>query len=176
MLSHVQFRTKIASAVWMQDQKQWQLEILDLTSNTTHLAYYDIIFSAVGTLRVPNIPSLYNKFTGPLMHTGHWDASIDLKGKRVALVGSGARFVHSTCSSIAKFNTDINVNSAVQVIPHLALESSQLISFQRTAPWVVPQILSTISEGTKRTFSNYPVVLFMYRCVLFILVSTVRQL
>ncbi|KAL7310606.1 hypothetical protein PS15m_010086 [Mucor circinelloides] len=149
MLSHVQFRTKIASAVWMQDQKQWQLEILDLTSNTTHLAYYDIIFSAVGTLRVPNIPSLYNKFTGPLMHTGHWDASIDLKGKRVALVGSGA--------------------SAVQVIPHLALESSQLISFQRTAPWVVPQILSTISEGTKRTFSNYPIVLFMYRCVLFIL-------
>ncbi|KAL9540496.1 hypothetical protein MBANPS3_009644 [Mucor bainieri] len=91
MLPHVQFKTKVTNAVWQQDQKQWQLEILDLTSNTTHIKHYDFIFSAIGTLRIPNIPSLYKKFTGPLMHTGGWDGSIDLKGKRVALVGSGAR-------------------------------------------------------------------------------------
>lgn len=93
MLPHVQFKTKVTSAVWQQDQQQWQLEILDLAGNTTHVLYYDILFSAMGTLRIPNVPSLYKKFTGPLMHTGAWDESIDLKGKRVALIGSGARFV-----------------------------------------------------------------------------------
>ncbi|KAF1800527.1 hypothetical protein V8B55DRAFT_1535297 [Mucor lusitanicus] len=149
MLPHVQFKTKVKSAVWQQDQKQWQLEILDLTSNATHIAHYDIIFSAMGTLRIPNVPDLYKKFTGPLMHTGSWDGSVDLKGKRVALVGSGA--------------------SAVQVMPHLAIESSQLISYQRTSPWVVPQILATISDGTKQMFANYPILMFMYRCILFVL-------
>lgn len=93
MLPHVQFKTKVTSAVWQPDQQQWQLEILDLASHTTQVMHYDILFSAIGTLRIPNIPNLYKKFTGPLMHTGAWDASIDLKGKRVALIGSGARFV-----------------------------------------------------------------------------------
>ncbi|GAN02050.1 4-hydroxyacetophenone monooxygenase [Mucor ambiguus] len=149
MLPHIQFKTKVTNAVWQQDQKQWQLELVELTSNTTHIMQYDIIFSAIGTLRIPNIPSLYRKFTGPLMHTGGWDETIDLKGKRVALVGSGA--------------------SAVQVIPHLAAESSQLISYQRTSPWVVPQILSTISDGTRLMFANYPILMLMYRYILFVL-------
>lgn len=75
----------------MDDTKQWKLEKQNLSTNETSIAYHDIIFSAVGTLRVPNIPKLYNKFSGPLMHTANWDTSINLKGKRVALIGSGAR-------------------------------------------------------------------------------------
>lgn len=91
MIQQTKFETKIASAVWMDDTKQWKLEITDLPTNKISIAYYDIIFSAVGTLRVPNIPKLYNSFSGSLMHTANWDSTIKLKGKKVALIGSGAR-------------------------------------------------------------------------------------
>jgi cation diffusion facilitator CzcD-associated flavoprotein CzcO len=48
-------------------------------------------FSGAGLLRVPNIPPEFKAFKGQVVHTANWDPSIDYKGKRVALVGSGSR-------------------------------------------------------------------------------------
>ena len=54
-----------------------------------------------------------------LMHTAQWDATVDLTGKRVAVIGTGA--------------------SGVQVVPELADTAAQLTVFQRTPPWMVPK-------------------------------------
>jgi len=53
------------------------------------------------------------------MHTGAWDESVDLAGKRVAVIGSAA--------------------SAVQSIPEIAKVAGQLHVFQRSANWVLPK-------------------------------------
>lgn len=50
-------------------------------------------FSGVGCLRILNIPSEFKEFKGQVVHTGSWDDSIDFKGKRVGLIGSGSRYI-----------------------------------------------------------------------------------
>ena len=81
----------------------------------------DVVVSAVGlfgSVRYPDIEGLAD-FSGDVMHTAQWDASVDLTGKRVAVVGTGA--------------------SGVQVVPELASTAAQLTVFQRTPPWMVPK-------------------------------------
>jgi cation diffusion facilitator CzcD-associated flavoprotein CzcO len=53
------------------------------------------------------------------MHTARWDHSVDLAGKRVAVVGTGA--------------------SAIQVIPAIAPVATEVLVMQRTPPWVMPR-------------------------------------
>jgi cation diffusion facilitator CzcD-associated flavoprotein CzcO len=42
---------------------------------------------------VPNTPKMFDTFEGKVVHTAKWDNSIDMKNKRVAVIGSGARYV-----------------------------------------------------------------------------------
>ena len=66
----------------------------------------------------PEIDGL-ESFAGPRFHTARWDHAVDLRGKRVAVIGTGA--------------------SAAQVVPEIAPIVSELTIFQRTAPWIVPK-------------------------------------
>lgn len=52
-------------------------------------------FCGIGGLRVPNIPPEFTKFNGPIVHTADWDHSVDFENKRVALIGSGSRYVRA---------------------------------------------------------------------------------
>jgi cation diffusion facilitator CzcD-associated flavoprotein CzcO len=81
----------------------------------------DILVSATGGLSNPLIPELEGRetFEGPQFHSARWDHDVDLKGKRVAIVGSGA--------------------STVQFLPHVARDAAQVTLFQRTPPWVMPK-------------------------------------
>ncbi|MGX1775841.1 flavin-containing monooxygenase [Nocardia brasiliensis] len=79
------------------------------------------LVSAVGALEQPKSPAIagLDRYTGTLMHTARWDHSYDYRGKRVAVIGTGA--------------------TALQVIPRLAEQVEQLTVFQRTAIWVAPK-------------------------------------
>ncbi len=81
----------------------------------------DILVSAMGGLHEPALPALpgQEKFAGPSFHSARWDENIDLKGKKVLLIGSAA--------------------SAVQITPEIAPHVARLTVFQRTANWVVPR-------------------------------------
>jgi lysine/ornithine N-monooxygenase len=50
-------------------------------------------FSGVGGLRIPNIPPEFKTFKGEVVHTAQWNTSLDFNNKRVALVGSGSRYI-----------------------------------------------------------------------------------
>jgi len=67
--------------------------------------------TATGSLRVPKIPGEFLKFKGELVHTALWNKSINLEGKRVAVVGTGA--------------------SAIQAIPEVAKVAKKLVVYQR---------------------------------------------
>jgi len=113
---HLMLGTSVRRLIWNEDAVHWEVELAD---DRTVVA--DVVVSAVGLFggaRYPDIAGLAD-FAGDLMHTSEWDATVDLTGKRVAVVGTGA--------------------SGVQVVPELAGTAAQLTVFQRTPPWMVPK-------------------------------------
>jgi cation diffusion facilitator CzcD-associated flavoprotein CzcO len=106
---------EVLKATWDEAEDAWRVK----TTRGELIA--DVLVSACGGLTeplTPEIPGMAD-FTGQAMHTARWDHSVDLAGKRVAVVGTGA--------------------SAVQVIPAIAPIASQVVVMQRTPPWVMPR-------------------------------------
>ena len=66
----------------------------------------------------PDIPGL-ERFAGPAVHSARWDHGVDIAGKRLAVIGTGA--------------------SAIQLVPELAKQAAHLTLFQRTPAWVLPK-------------------------------------
>ncbi len=111
---HLTLGTSVHRLVW--NERRWDVELGD-----GRTLFADVVVSAVGLFGAPRYPDIAGiaEFAGDLMHTSRWDPSIDLTGKRVAVVGTGA--------------------SGVQVVPELADTVAQLTVFQRTPPWMVPK-------------------------------------
>ena len=78
------------------------------------------VISAVGQLNRPHIPDIAGQhdFAGPTFHSSAWDHSVDMTGKRVAMIGAGA--------------------SGFQIAPTIAPDVEHLTVFQRTAQWMFP--------------------------------------
>lgn len=102
---------------------------------------------APGGLRVPYIPNEMKTFTGPTMHTAEWNHNIDLKKKRVAVIGSGA--------------------SAVQVIPSIVDAVDTLHCYQRKPPYVLPRFQFTFPTFIKTIFFYLPFIMWLYRCLIY---------
>jgi cation diffusion facilitator CzcD-associated flavoprotein CzcO len=109
-------RTRIVAATFDDDRHVWRLDTDDGRSLTARF-----VVGATGVLtqpKPPDIPGL-DTFTGAVMHTARWDHELDLRGRRVAVIGTGA--------------------SAVQVIPSIAPRVEHLTVFQRTPVWCLPR-------------------------------------
>jgi cation diffusion facilitator CzcD-associated flavoprotein CzcO len=116
---HLLLGTSVRAVRWNEEARHWDIELDSADENRAVVA--DVVVSAVGlfgSVRYPDIAGLAD-FSGAVMHTAQWDSTVDLTGKRVAVVGTGA--------------------SGVQVVPELADTVGQLTVFQRTPPWMVPK-------------------------------------
>ncbi|HEU4701023.1 MAG TPA: NAD(P)/FAD-dependent oxidoreductase [Conexibacter sp.] len=111
---HVRTGTDVHDAAWDEQAQRWRIE----TSRGTLTAR--VLVAGMGGLSEPALPHIpgADDFRGPAFHTARWDHSVDLRGKRVAVVGTGA--------------------SAVQVVPRIQPLVEQLSVFQRTPPWIMP--------------------------------------
>jgi cation diffusion facilitator CzcD-associated flavoprotein CzcO len=139
---HMRFNTTVESARWDEETETWHIA---LAGGQTLTARY--LITATGFLsqpKMPDIPGL-SGFTGKVIHTTAWDDNYDLKGKRVAIIGTGA--------------------TAVQLIPELAKKAADLTVYQRTAIWVVPKLDFRFSERAKRLFARVPLVQRAIRAV-----------
>jgi cation diffusion facilitator CzcD-associated flavoprotein CzcO len=127
---HVRLNTAVESAAWVDDH--WELE----TSQGTLSAR--VLVAGMGPLTEPKIPDIpgLDDFDGPVFHSARWDHEADLKGKRVASIGTGA--------------------SAIQYVPAIQPEVSQLHVFQRTAPWVLPHSNRPIRDWERRLYRAVP--------------------
>ncbi|WP_306243526.1 NAD(P)/FAD-dependent oxidoreductase [Mycobacterium sp. TY815] len=116
---HLMLGTRLRSAGWDDDAGRWHLQ-LDRQGSARELVVDVVVCAAglFGSVRLPDITGLAD-FAGTLMHTAQWDHDVDLTGKRVAVIGTGA--------------------SGVQVVPELAKIAGRLTVFQRTPPWMVPK-------------------------------------
>ncbi|WP_293001784.1 NAD(P)/FAD-dependent oxidoreductase [Mycobacterium sp.] len=81
----------------------------------------DIVVPAVGQLSRPALPAIpgLDTFAGPSFHSADWQHDVDLSGKRVAVLGTGA--------------------SAIQFVPRIRRIAKQVTVFQRSAPYVIPK-------------------------------------
>ena len=81
----------------------------------------DVVVPALGQLSRPVVPEVEGReeFAGHAFHSARWDHGVDLRGKRVAVVGTGA--------------------SAIQIVPAIVDEVGELTVFQRSAPYVLPK-------------------------------------
>ena len=134
----VRFGTEVRRAVWDDDTATWRVEV-DGPDGAETLTV-DAVVSAVGQLNRPLVPDIegLGDFTGPCFHSGAWDHDVDLAGKRVAVIGTGA--------------------SAVQFVPEIAERCAALTVFQRTPPWMGPtdDYHDPIGPGLRWMLENVP--------------------
>lgn len=130
----IQFNTRVSSATFDDATATWRIETDDGVALT---AAYCIM--ATGCLSVANKPKFegQDSFAGPIYHTGHWPhEGVDFTGQRVAMIGTGS--------------------SAIQSIPEIAEQASQLFVFQRTANYAVPAHNGPLDPEAVREFkANY---------------------
>ena len=109
------------------------------------------VISAVGQLNRPHVPEIAGPgdFAGPAFHSARWDHSVDLTGKRVALIGAGA--------------------SGFQIAPTIAADVAQLTVFQRTAQWMFPNpnYHAPVGPGVRWALRHLPFYGRWYRFLIF---------
>ena len=147
---HVRFATELTSAVWDEARQVWRCGLKPKNGPEETLET-PILITAVGQLNRPSLPALdgIETFTGPAFHTGAWDHAVDLTGKRVAMIGTGA--------------------SGMQAGPSIAAQVAQLTIFQRTPHWSIhnPNYHAKVSEGVKWALKHIPFYAQWYRFQLF---------
>lgn len=134
---HLMVRTAVRRLRWDDDKLLWGIDAESLDDGQIFRLNADVVVSAVGLFSEPKLPNIVglSEFDGPVMHTSRWDEAIDLGGKHVAVVGTGA--------------------SAVQVVPEIAKIASNVTVFQRTPPWMVPKDDRPFSPAELARFSRF---------------------
>ena len=131
----IRYNTAVLRAQWAEDARRWMVH----TTQGMFTASF-LVFSC-GPWHQPFVPELPGLagFPGTVLHTARWDHDVELAGKRVAIVGTGA--------------------SAVQVIPEIQPLASELHIFQRTASWVLPRPDLSIPVAARHLMRRVPLLL-----------------
>ena len=89
---HCRFHTSLDKAEWDVDANVWRIETRDLRTGEKQLARATALVSAIGVLVVPKIPKLegIECFKGEVFHSARWKHDVDLRGKRVGVLGNGS--------------------------------------------------------------------------------------
>jgi len=147
---HVRWETEVIEACWDDDTASWSVRARDRDGTTTTLAARAVI-SAVGQLNRPHLPDIEGQrdFAGPAFHSTEWDHTVELAGKRVAMIGAGA--------------------SGFQIAPAIAGDVERLTVFQRTAQWMFPNpnYHAEVGPGVRWALRHLPFYGRWYRFLLF---------
>lgn len=130
---HIRFGTEVASADFDESSNTWTI-----TTSAGETVEVDVLVSAVGQLSRPSWPRIAGRetFTGASYHSAQWDHGVDLTGKLVAVIGTGA--------------------SAIQFVPEIAPVVSGLSLFQRTPPYLLPRPDTEFSSLHHKIFTRLP--------------------
>jgi cyclohexanone monooxygenase len=124
----ITFNTRVQSATFDEESNLWTVKTD--TGDTVTSRY---LITAVGALSVSHTPPFpgADSFRGASYHTGQWPhEKVDFTGRRVGVIGTGA--------------------SAVQAVPLIAKEASELTIFQRTANYVLPARNGPVADDVKK--------------------------
>lgn len=144
VLRHVRFGHEVQDASWDARAKRWKIT----TSQGPFTA--DVLVAGVGALSEPKIPKLegIERFQGKAFHSARWDHAHDLRGKDVAVVGTGA--------------------SAIQFVPAIQPLPKKLTVYQRTPPWIIPRFDRPIRELERKMFAAVPASQWLARAGIYV--------
>jgi 4-hydroxyacetophenone monooxygenase len=147
---HIRFETKVESLTWEEGRSVWRVEVR-AKDGAMETIEANAVVTAVGQLNKPRIPQIdgVGTFEGPAFHSAEWRHDVDLAGKRIAVIGTGA--------------------SAYQFVPEIAPKVAHLTVFQRSPPWglPVPHYHEDVPEGMKWLLDHVPYYDKWYRFWLF---------
>lgn len=137
---HIRFDTQITGAAFDEATGLWTGTVRNGKPFSAR-----VVVSAIGALSDPAFPKVpgLDGFEGKLFHTAAWDDDYDLRGKRVAVIGSGA--------------------SAIQAVPAIAPEVGHMSVFQRTPSWIMPKPDREIPDAEQETYRKKPLKLYARR-------------
>jgi cation diffusion facilitator CzcD-associated flavoprotein CzcO len=130
---HIRFGANVEQVVYDEARKLWTVSVEGQPNVTAR-----ILVCATGYLSRPKLPEIpgIESFAGKVIHTAAWDHDYALKGKRAAVIGTGA--------------------TAVQLIPEVAKELEALHVYQRTATWVGPKPDTKIAPVLRAIYRALP--------------------
>ena len=130
---YIHFGCNVDRAHWDDDELRWHVFTKD---GREYVAQF--LVSGAGGLHIPLIPDFpgLDEFAGAAFHSAQWDHSVDITGKRVAVIGTGA--------------------SAIQIVPEIVKDVAELQLYQRTPAWVMPRPNNPIPPWLRRTFAYVP--------------------
>ncbi|OKO83022.1 NAD(P)/FAD-dependent oxidoreductase [Bradyrhizobium sp. AS23.2] len=146
----IRFGVEVEKFEWDDDASLWSVTVRGKDGSRKTMRCNAVI-TAVGLLNRPAIPAIpgLSEFKGECLHTAQWDHNVDLRGKRVVMIGTGA--------------------SGMQVGPEIAPEVASLTIFQRSPHWAAknPLYHSAVSEGQVWALKNIPLFNEWQRFLLF---------
>jgi cation diffusion facilitator CzcD-associated flavoprotein CzcO/acetyl esterase/lipase len=124
--------TEVARADFDAESGKWLV-----TTAAGEESEFDVVVSSCGQLSRPALTRIAgaDRFEGPIFHTARWDHSVELDGKRVAVIGTGA--------------------STIQVVPAIAQRVGRLDVYQRSAPFVIPKKDRPYRAWERRLFRSF---------------------
>ena len=146
----IKFSTTVESVAFDDRSAAWDVCGLDRDGHS-ETSRFDAVINATGQLNRPKLPDIAGRqsFAGPAFHSAEWDHDVDLTGKRVAVIGTGA--------------------SAAQFIPIIAEQASDVSVFQRTPNWLAPTLEyhDDLADGHRWLLEHLPYYSQWYRFWLF---------
>jgi 4-hydroxyacetophenone monooxygenase len=150
----IRFETTVEEAVFDEAAALWRVAVRSSDGGREVIEAHAVI-SAVGQLNRPRYPDIEGiaTFAGPAFHSARWRHDVDLSGRRVAVIGTGA--------------------SAYQFVPEIAPRVGHVSVFQRTPPWASPSPTyhADVAEGKKWLLEHVPFYDKWYRFFLFWLLT-----
>jgi cation diffusion facilitator CzcD-associated flavoprotein CzcO len=137
---HLRFGADVNGASWNDKKQQWTVTTRDGRTFTGR-----VLIAGMGGLSNPAIPNLKGKdaFKGVQFHSAQWRHDVDLTGKRIAVIGTGA--------------------SAIQFVPQIQKQAARVDLYQRTPPWIVPKPDRAVSALERGLFKRVPLLQDLYR-------------
>jgi len=147
IMPYLRFGIHVQNIVWQENEQIW------LVHTEQGIYQANKVISCVGYLHEPIMPKLpgLESFDGAVFHSSRWDHDLDLAGKRVAVIGTGA--------------------SAIQFIPEIQPKVKELVAFQRTPQWILPKPDIKVNKLVRKLF-HLPFILNLFRKTLYLGMET----
>lgn len=144
VLPHFRFGAAVTAASFDEAQHIWRITLASGETVTARA-----LVSGVGALHLPAYPKIagLESFAGRAFHSSEWDENLDLKDRKVGVIGTGA--------------------SAIQIVPAIAPQVKHLTLFQRTPAWVLPRMDYSFSARAQRLFRHIPGLQRLFRHALY---------
>ncbi|GGF40796.1 flavin-binding monooxygenase [Marmoricola endophyticus] len=138
---------RVTSCAWDEGTGTWTV-VAEAPDGTTTTRTADALLIATGQLDKPSYPRIegLEDFTGPVLHSARWDTDLDLTGRRVAVIGTGA--------------------TAAQLVPELAEAAAHTTVFQRSGNWFLPRRSKEYSAPVKALLAHVPGLNRVFRALL----------